>query len=229
MIGRFSEEEKDYLLSLLPQFITDSRMKRIQEVLAQRTMHFTLVLEDIFQSHNAAAIIRTAESYGLQEVHVLENRNEFHPADRITRGSEKWIDVQHYDTSVFGVSGALNMIKNKGYQLVATSPGKASVSIEDLDISKPTALIFGSERPGVGNEALQCADTSVYIPMRGFTESFNVSVSAGIALYSLIRRLPKELVTVSEAKKRELLLEWYIKSVRHPEQLIPGLLSKRRS
>jgi tRNA (guanosine-2'-O-)-methyltransferase len=229
MIGRFSDEEKDYLLSLLPQFITDSRMKRIHEVLAQRTTHLTLVLEDIFQSHNAAAIIRTAESYGLQEVHVLENRNEFHPADRITRGSEKWIDVQHYDTSVFGVAGALNMIKNKGYQLVATSPGKASVSIEELDITKPTALIFGSERPGVGNEVLQCADTTAYIPMRGFTESFNVSVSAGIALYSLIRRLPKALTTVSEAKKRELLLDWYMKSVRHPEQLIPGLLSKRKS
>jgi tRNA (guanosine-2'-O-)-methyltransferase len=78
MIGRFTEEEKDYLLSLLPQFITDSRLKRIHEVLAQRTTHLTLVLEDIFQSHNAAAIIRTAEAYGLQEVHVLENRNQFH-------------------------------------------------------------------------------------------------------------------------------------------------------
>jgi tRNA (guanosine-2'-O-)-methyltransferase len=135
--------------------------------------------------------------------------------------------VQHYDTSVFGVSGALSMIKNKGYQLVATSPGKASVSIEELDITKPTALIFGSERPGVGNEALQCADTSVYIPMRGFTESFNVSVSAGIALYSLTKRMPKEVMGIGEERKRELMLDWHIKSVRHPELLIPGLLSKR--
>lgn len=229
MIHGFSEEEKAYLLSVLPGYITESRMRRIHEVLSQRTKHLTLVLEDIFQSNNAAAIIRTAESFGLQEVHVLENRNQFHPADRITRGSEKWIDVQHYDTSVFGVSGALNMIKNKGFQLVATSPGKGSVSIEELDISRPTALIFGSERPGVTNEVMDHADVTVFIPMKGFTESFNVSVSAGIALYALSKRLPKSGVGLKEKERNDLLLDWYIKSLRHPEQFIPGLLAKRKN
>ena len=202
------------LIKYLSGFVTENRLKRFNEVIAHRTRHLTVVLEDIYQPHNAAAVLRSCDCFGIQDVHVIENQNKFEASPDVELGSAKWITLHKYVndcSSKIGVTeSCIASLKNKGYKIVVTSPHKNDCTIEELDISDKTALFFGTEMRGATPIAFEKADAFVKIPMVGFTESLNISVSAAVTLNRLTTRLKKSEVDwkLSDSEMSEILLQW---------------------
>ena len=150
-------------------------------VLENRTRYVTVVLEDLFQEHNASAALRTCDIFGVQDVHVVQAQYKFKAVDTISMGASKWVDATSYSS----VTDAISELKSQGYRIVATSPHLQSYALPDLPLDQKTALIFGSEQTGLSQAALAQADMYVKIPMFGFVESFNVSVSVALCLYDV--------------------------------------------
>lgn len=210
------------LIEYLREFISEPRWKRINEVLDQRTDHISVVLEDIYQPHNASAVLRSCDGFGIQDVHVIENNNEFDASSQITIGADQWLTINRYNKPKHdNVSDCFNLLRQKGYQIVATTPHEDDSNLNDLDISRPTALVFGTELDGVTAQVMDQADSFVKIPMSGFSESFNISVSAAICLYDTSTRLRNSDIDwkLTSKKREELLLEWVKKSIKAGDQL----------
>lgn len=199
------------LLDFLSQFITDERKERFEEVLKWRTRHITVVLEDIFQPHNASAVLRSCDLTGIQDIHIIENNYTFDINPDVVMGSTKWLDVHRYNELEFNTPIVIDQLKAKGYQIVATCPHQNDFSPETLPLDQPIALFFGTEKTGLTDYVLERADKYVQIPMHGFTESFNISVSAALLMYSLTHRL-HEMTDVdwhlTEDEKQMVRLEW---------------------
>lgn len=174
------------LVVYLESFLTEHRRNNNHRVLQDRTYHFTVAVEDLYQLHNAAAVMRSCDVFGIQDVHIIEEKN-LRTIDReIAMGAQKWVDVHRYNTA----KDTVDQLRNKGYQIVATTPhGDNCVSISDFDISKPSALFFGAEGEGLSDYVLEQSDVQLHIPMYGFTESLNISVSAAITLQHIVEKL----------------------------------------
>ena len=201
----------DYL-DFLENIITDNRKEKFLKVLKERTKHFTIAVEDVFQMHNASAVMRSCEVFGIQELHVIEERYGKRIDKEIAMGAQKWVDISTYDS----VTNCIDTLKDKGYQIIATTPHENDCLLEDFDISKPSALFFGTERDGLSEEILQKADGFLKIPMVGFTESLNISVSAAIIIQNLTNRLRNSDVAW-ELTEEEILvkrLDWAKKSIK---------------
>ncbi len=200
-------------LDYLKGFLSESRKGIIESVLAQRTRHFTVVLEDIFKPHNASAVLRTCDCFGIQDVHVIERTNQYKINPYVTRGASQWIDLhKFYSPSDSPVVGCFEKLRSEGYKIFGTGPGLGSMTIEDLDPSEKIALVFGNEHEGISREVKDLADGLVHIPMMGFTESFNISVSASIFLYELTKKAKKadiENYFLTESEKNILRMKWY--------------------
>lgn len=196
------QEQIDYLKN----FVTPKRFERLVSVLQNRTRYITIVLEDIFQGHNASAVLRSCDCFGIQDIHCIENRNKFKPNDEVAMGSEKWLSVFKYNNT----EECFEKLRKDGYKILSTSPHKKAKKIQEIQLNKPIALVFGAEKEGLTEYALQNADEWVYIPMYGFTESFNVSVSAALCMYELTNRLFHSHIPyhLTEKEKQEILLEW---------------------
>ena len=203
------------LLNYLSAFITEERLNQLERVLEQRTKHFTVALENIYQPHNSNAVIRSCDCFGIQDCHVIESFNEFKTSKQVSKGAIKWVDVYKYDNT----TQAIDSLKSKGYQIVATTPHTRGFDLQDFDISKPSALFFGAEKKGLSEEVLQKADSFLKIPMVGHTESLNISVSAAIVLQHLSQELRKSTIDWRLSNKQfELIrLEWVKKSVARVE------------
>lgn len=203
-------KDKAYL-DFLYQFLTDERKERFEEVLAWRTRQITVVLEDIFQPHNASAVLRSCDLTGIQDVHIIENNYAFDINPDVVMGSTKWLNIHRYNELEFNTPMAIEQLKAQGYRIVATCPHQNDFSPNDLPLDKPVALVFGTEKTGITDYVMEHADMFVKIPMFGFTESFNISVSAAILVYTLSQRL-HGLQDVdwhlSEEEKNEARLEW---------------------
>lgn len=212
----------------LRTFLTEERYGRIMEVLSQRTRHFTVVLEDLFQTQNISAVMRSCECYGIQDVYVVEGKYEFQIHNAISMGSNKWLTLHNYKPREHNMRQCISDLHQKGYKVVATLPSERSCFLEDLDISGPLAFLFGTELTGLSPEAIDGADIHVKIPMYGFTESFNISNSVAITLSQLVEKLKKTSINwqLSDLEKEELLLEWLQKSVKTPDLLIKHFLLK---
>lgn len=216
----------------LSQFITDERMQLFQKVLDGRTRHLTAVLEDILQTQNASAVLRSCECFGIQDVHVIENRNPFKLHSRITMGSTKWLTINRYNQSENNTPEALRILKERGYRIVATLPDPRTVSLDHFDLAAgKTALVFGSEKPGISSQVESMADEFLTIPMVGFTESLNISASAAILFQNLTTRLRLSGITwqLTSAEKDELLFEWLTKHIRHSHLLIRRFLEENKT
>ncbi|MDF2157742.1 RNA methyltransferase [Algoriphagus sp. CAU 1675] len=209
------------LLDYLGQYITDHKKNVMEEVLKNRTRFLTVVLEDIFKPHNASAVLRTCDCFGLQDVHVIEKTNTYKINPYVTRGASQWVDLhKFYNEEGSAVQDCFNTLREKGYKIMATSPDPSSISIYDLEPDQKLALVFGNEHEGVSDEVKQNADGLVHIPMLGFTESFNISVSASIFLYDLIHKAQayKHLdFYLSDEEKQELRLQWYRSVVKNSD------------
>jgi len=169
--------------SLQPEdFLLSERKRRIEEVVANRTRNIVVVLEDLEDPHNIAAVLRSCEAFGIQEVHAITRNFAFHPNPKITQGAEKWLDLSLYRES----GRCLSLLKQRGYLLAATNLGERAVSLFDLPIDRPLALVFGTEKTGVSRQMLDQCDLHFKIPMMGFSQSFNISVATAICLSHLV-------------------------------------------
>lgn len=226
---KFEDREiRQQVCAYLQSFLTDERIARIDEVLNLRTRHFTVVMEDLFQTQNISAVMRSCECYGLQDVYVVEGQYEFQIHNAISMGSNKWLTLHNYKPQEHNMRRCINDLHQKGYKVVATLPSEKSCFLDDLDISTPLAFLFGTELTGLSQEAIDGADIHVKIPMYGFTESFNISNSVAITLSQLVEKLRKSSInwSLSEIEKEELRLEWLQKSVKTPDLLIKQFLLK---
>jgi tRNA (guanosine-2'-O-)-methyltransferase len=209
------------LLTYIEQFTSADRIIRLKEVLAKRTNYITVVTDQVVDPHNISAICRSAECFGVQNIHLIEGDFPFRGARKIQRGSLNWVNVNRYD-GVDKTQSCIKTLKNKGYKIVAVSPHAASKSIADLTFDKPIALVMGQEQRGVSEELMDAADECVIIPMQGFTESLNVSVACSIALYDLRKRLEESNVSwqLSESDREELYQKWLFDSIKRPDLII---------
>lgn len=201
------------LLNYLGQYITEHKKSVIERVLAKRTRHLTVVLEDIFKPHNASAVIRTCDCFGLQDIHIIEKTDQYKVNPFVTRGASQWVDLhKHFKKETNSVDNCFDALKAKGYKIYGTSPDSSSMPIYDLQPTEKLALVFGNEHEGISEEVKAKADGLVHIPMLGFTDSFNISVSASIILYDLVKKA-EELnfpdFYLSESEKNTLRMKWY--------------------
>lgn len=208
---------KSELVSYLRDFTTEQRWQTINDVLNERTRYLTVVLEDIYQPHNASAVLRSCDGFGIQDVHIIENKNEFNPNKGVTIGADKWISLHSYnEPGQNNTERCYRQLREEGYRIIATTPHEDDVSIDQVELDQKTALVFGAELTGLSDYALEHADGYAEIPMVGFSESFNISVGAALCLYELSGRLRKSDIDweLTDAEKVDLQCEWLEKSVR---------------
>lgn len=210
------------LIEYIKGFATESRVKRLEDVIRNRTNRLTVVLEDIRQPHNASAIIRSCDCFGVQHVHVIEKTIDFDPSNQVTMGADQWLDLNFYrQDENEGVRACFSNLREQGFKILAASPHDNDVSIHEVDITQKTALVFGSELIGLSEEVVKQADGCVNIPMHGFTESFNVSVSAAICVFDLTTRLRESNIDwmLTKDEQEELLLRWLKVTVKAGDEL----------
>ncbi len=198
------------LLEFLLQFVSEHKKQRMEEVLEWRTRHITVVLEDIHHPHNASAVLRSCEAFGIQDVYIIENRHRYELNPDVDVGASRWLDLIRYRDGDFNTPACLQTLREQGYRIVATTPKPPATPLAEYDISQPTALLFGAELVGLSEYAFQQADELISIPMVGFAESLNISVAAAVCLYELTGKLHRSDVDwrLSEAEKQELRLNW---------------------
>jgi tRNA (guanosine-2'-O-)-methyltransferase len=215
------------LLEFFSEFITEERKSKIEEVLSFRTHHFRIVVEDTYQEHNASALVRSCDCFGIQNFTVIRHINDFNIYHGMARGAEKWIDINYYDQDQDGVQLCIDQMKKDGYQIVATSPDPNSSRLEDFDITKKSAIFFGRERHGLSQEIIDQADENIMIPMVGFIRSFNISVSLAIILNTLTPRLRENSSIdwqLTQEEKTKLRLAWYYKSLPNGQRMLTSFL-----
>jgi len=202
--------EDTLLLNHLAQFVSDHKKERVDQVIQSRTRHLTVVLDDIHNSQNASAAIRTCECFGIQDIHIVEGRVPYKVNPYVLKGSKKWLDLKTYSPTSKGPRWH-ETLKESGYKIIATAPAAQAVSIHDLDVTEKFAVVFGNELNGVSDETLQYADACVTIPMVGFTESFNISASVAICLSTWITKINalRLEVGLSSSEMEKIKLDWY--------------------
>lgn len=217
---------KKELLVELQRFLSPERIQKFDAVLAHRTQHFTVAVENLFQSHNASAVMRNCDCFGIQDLHVIANHNQYELSKDVAMGAEKWVDMHSYYEKENNTQDCIDKIKSQGFQMVATTPHTNDVFLPDFDVTKRSAFFFGTERDGLSDIVLDQADAFVRIPMYGFTESYNISVSAALVLHDVVTRLKKSNVNwrLSEEEVLDKKVDWAVKSIRSGEQILKQLL-----
>ncbi|WGH75993.1 RNA methyltransferase [Tenacibaculum tangerinum] len=210
------------LLAYLEGYITEKRKETFHRVLNERTRHFTVVLEDIYQPHNASAVVRSCDIFGVQDVYAIENKFVNKVSRHVAKGSQKWLDIHRYKEDGDNTKTCLEELRAKGYQIIGTTPHTNSCMLADFDVTKKTAFVFGAEKDGISDAIKQEADGFLKIPMVGFTESLNISVAAAITLQDVTTRLKKTAVNwqLSAEEKKMLYFKWIQNTLKDPEKLI---------
>ena len=206
------------LLEHLLSYLTERRKELFKEVCSKRTKHFTVVTEDVYQLHNTSAVMRSCDVFGIQELHVIEEKLGKKIDREIAMGAQKWVNIhRHHSTDV-----CIDVLKKEGYQIIATSPHNKATELSEFDITKKSAFFFGKEKDGLSNTVLNNADGFLKIPMYGFTESLNISVSAAIILQSVVSRLKDSDIDwkLTEKEKKELIFHWTKMTIKSVDQII---------
>ncbi|HEX3006857.1 MAG TPA: RNA methyltransferase [Bacteroidales bacterium] len=203
----------------------------IEEKVSSRTRYFSVLLEDVYQSKNISAVLRTAECMGLQNVHIVENKNTFEYNPYVTRGADKWLTLRRYNEQKENSTAAIKKLKSEGYRIVATSPNINGYSPDSFDISKGKFIVaFGTEWEGLSSTILNEADEHIRIPMVGCTESLNLSASAAIVIYTLCARLRNSQINwqLNDEDTNEVKLQWLQAMVHKSELLTKEYLGRER-
>lgn len=213
------------LLQYLETYLTENRRARFDEVLAQRTKHFTVATEDVYQLHNTSAVIRSCDVFGIQEVNIVEERNSKRIDREIAMGAQKWVDLNRFHS----VKEALKSLKQNGYQIVATTPHENDAMLHEFDVTKKSCFFFGRETEGLSQEVLDQADCFLKIPMVGFTESLNISVSAAIILQHVTNKLRQTEIDwqLTLAERQEKKLDWIKKTIKSYDEIVAHFYSQR--
>ncbi|MBT8243941.1 RNA methyltransferase [Winogradskyella sp.] len=212
------------LLKHLEGYLTENRLQRFNTVLTQRTKHFTVATEDVYQLHNTSAVIRSCDVFGIQEVNVVEEVNSKRIDREIAMGAQKWVDLNRYNN----VKSCIDDLKAKGYQIVATTPHTDDCELIDFDITKKSCFFFGRETEGLSDYVIANADSFLKIPMVGFTESLNISVSAAIILQHVTSRLRKSNICwqLSGEELIEKRFDWINKTIKNYDAIVERYYSK---
>lgn len=222
MFAGLTLEQKEHLYEEAAALFSDNKRALFDRLAPLRTRHISVVLEDIYQSHNASAVLRSCDCFGVQDVHVVEANNPFNPAGDVAVGSSKWVDYYKHTS----IQEAYRHLHQQGYRIVATLPHENDQMITDLDISRKTALVFGTELTGLTQEAIDGADAYVKVPMYGFTESFNISVCAALSLFSLTERMRRSDISwqLDSDALLDLKLHWAMQAIRDGHSVMKHLL-----
>ncbi|WP_370391539.1 TrmH family RNA methyltransferase [uncultured Winogradskyella sp.] len=212
------------LLEYLETYLTPHRKERFETVLSQRTKHFTVAVEDVYQLHNTSAVIRSCDVFGIQEVNIIEERNRKRIDREIAMGAQKWVDLNRYNTS----KACIDDLKRKGYRIIATTPHTNDSDLDHFDITKKACFFFGKESEGLSDMVLNEADEFIKIPMVGFTESLNISVSAAIILQHMTTRLRKSTIDwqLTEAETIEKRFDWIKKTIKNYDAIVERYYSE---
>lgn len=219
------------LIDHLKKFVLQKRLDLFEEKVQQRTKHICLVLEDIYQGRNISASIRSADCFGIQDIHVIENSNNFEEDTEVSLGSEKWVSIYRHNSLKNNTLQAIDKLKKNGYQIIGTTIYDEDISLYDLNIEKKTALFFGSEINGCSTELLSLADKKVKIPMYGFTESFNISVAVALSLQHLTYKLRKSENIKWKLNKKDLdniMLEWLKTTIKSSSLIEKKFIEKNK-
>jgi tRNA (guanosine-2'-O-)-methyltransferase len=210
------------VIETLGPYLTDERKARIEEILAGRLSGVTVILENLHDPHNGAAALRSIEGFGMSELHVVESLEPFRFAPTVSSGAEKWIQLTRYKTFKACADG----LKARGIKLYAALPN-AEMSLSEIDVAEPAALVFGNEHDGLSKEAVAHCDASFTIPMAGFTQSFNLSVSVAICAHDVSHRRRVALnrpSDIGEQERARLRARWYALSM--DGRMAAGLLDR---
>lgn len=212
----------------LKHYMTEERDALFNRVVGERTKKLTVVVEDIYQPHNASAVLRSCDCFGVQEVHIIENDNKWELSEGVSLGSDKWVTVHRHNTLQNNTASCLMALKEQGYAIVATTPHRDDYVLKTLPLDRKVALVFGTEVRGISDTVREHADYYLRIPMYGFTESFNISVAAALTLYELTDRMRRESTDwrLDQAERDELLLSWAVKSIREGENMLQRYLNE---
>ena len=212
-------EDKKALTEYLLGFVTDRKNELFAENVAQRTRHLTVVVENLYQDHNFSAVMRSCDCFGVQDMHVVENKYSYRVNDEIALGASQWVNVHRYRENENNTVACIERLKKQGYVIAATTPHKDDMDLEAYDISKPTALLFGTEKEGLTPEALDMADVYVKVPMVGFTESLNISVCAAVCLHHLTWKMRTSGIgwRLSEKDRWDVLYNWVRATLKDPD------------
>jgi len=209
------------LVAYLEEFVTDERKALFKSVLENRTRHFTVVLEDLYQKHNWSAVVRSCDVFGVQDIYTIENKYSAYISNGVGKGAQKWVDFNRFKSREDNTQDCVDALKEKGYQIIVTTPHEDSSFVSDFDITKKSAFVFGVEGAGASDLIMSKADGYLKIPMYGFTESLNVSVAAAITLQNTTDRLHKSDVDwqFTEEEKEETYASWLEKSIGSVKQI----------
>jgi tRNA (guanosine-2'-O-)-methyltransferase len=220
---------------ILRQFVTDRRFDRMISVLRERTRYVTVVVEDLYQPHNGSAVLRTCDAFGVQDVHIIENRNPWRVNPGVELGTAQWLTLHRYRNATLDPAGSpitgpveetmrcIKQLRHAGYRIVATEPRDTGYTPATLPLDdSPVALLFGSEKEGLTPTALAAADDYLAIPMVGFVESLNISVSAAVTLHTITNRLRERMIPwqLSSSAAEEILTGWLKQDIPLWEEII---------
>lgn len=210
------------LIAYLSEFVTPERFEMFNRIAQERTRYATIVIEDLYQPHNISAVLRSCDCFGVQDIHVIENRNAYEENPEIAMGASKWLNVNRYSERENNTQETLRELKAEGYRIVATTPHTDDVMLNDFDVTKGKfALVFGNEKEGITDTVRAEADEFMRIPMYGFTESFNISVSAALCLQYIAQSLRKADIAwqLSTEEIDEIVLTWLRQNLKSAELL----------
>lgn len=213
------KEQVEYLRD----FVIDDKNALFDRLIQERTDYVTVVLEDLYQSHNQSAVMRSADCYGIQQVHLIENRNSYDPSSTVSQGAREWLTLHRHRELENNTLATIEVLKASGYRIIATTPHRDDVEIGELDLSRgKMAFFFGTELTGLSAQVIEQADEFVKVPMYGFTESLNVSVCAAIIMYSVTQRLRQSELDwhLQEEEKYKVLLQWYKNAIKASEEIL---------
>lgn len=221
---------EEQLLNHLLEFVSENKKKKFEQIIGHRTRFLTIVLEDIFQPHNASAVLRSCDCFGIQDVHIIENNYKYEVNPDVALGSSKWLSLFKYNAFENNTRDCLMQLKSKGYRIVATTPHQEGCLISELPLDQKTALVFGTEMSGLSPFVMEMSDAYVKIPMYGFTESLNISVSAALFLYHLTEKMrsmsvpwqlpPEEEVEIKLYWARQTVKDSQLIEKRYQEKLL---------
>lgn len=215
-----NDVHQNHLVKYLEQFVSERRLEKFKQVLSQRMNHFQIVLENVYQAHNASAVLRSADCFGIQFIHAIESRHTYKISEDVAMGSGNWLTLSRYSGQENNTLTCINKLKSEGFRIVATTPHHKDCTINELPVDKKFALVFGTEQEGISKDVLDNADEFVKIPMYGFTESFNISVSAALCMYELTSRIRSDEKIkwgLSDLERSEIYLNWLRYSVKNSD------------
>lgn len=213
------------------EHISENKRNLFDTIIENRTRHITVVLENLYQPHNASAVLRSCDCFGVQDVHVIENTNKYELSKEVDMGSSKWVNVVHYNRTDDNTLECLTTLKEKGYRIIGTTPHKNDCLIHELPIDKPVALVYGTELTGMTETAMNACDGFVKLPMYGFTESYNISVSVALSLYDVTERMRKMDLDwrLSEEEKLATKLQWVRKVIKHSAKVEREIIARGKA